>query len=95
MFITTKHQCTFLCTGTKICNINCDGKLELGNKHGTETSPIIGKGQIAIYFLTLDESITQPLERRPSSNRLVIIISYSASKLSNNSEVMRPASAGC
>jgi hypothetical protein len=68
-----------------ICTPNSDGKLKVRNEHVKEKELVRTEvDPVATYFITIHKPITQLVAGCPSSDRLIVITSFSTSKLSKN-----------
>lgn len=65
---------------------NSDGKRNMRNEHVKEGLVTRKVDPVATYFLTVRKPITQLVGGCPSSNRLIVITSFSTSKLNKNTE---------
>ena len=67
---------------------NSDGKSSVRKEHAKEKKLVTtAVDPVVTYFITLHKTITQLVEGCPSSDRLIVITSFSTSKLNKISEI--------
>lgn len=65
---------------------NSNGKRNMRNEHVKKRLVTRKVDPVVTYFLTIRKPITQLVGVCPSSNRLIVITSFSTSKLNKNTE---------